>query len=498
MYELATIYFNARKDEEAIELITEAVKIDPKNEWYRLLLADIYSQKAKHLEAAKEYEKLTQDYPNKIEFLYEWASELLKSGKYEEGIKVYDKVEEKLGVTEEISVQKHSIYLSLKQGDKAAEEIKKLITAFPENARYMGMLADLYLSLKKTDEAFEIYRKMEKLNPSDPLLHLSLANYYREKGDKEKSFKELKTAFKNAELDIDTKINILMSYYVLTEVNKELISQALELTQILVETHPQEGKAWAMYGDFLFREEKMQDAQNAFRTTLKLDNSKFLVWSQLLQVDYNLGDYEGLLKESNEALELFPTQPVIYLFNGLANMQLKKYEDAIAILKSGLVYSNRDKQLTTQFYSSLGDAYNFVKKHKESDDAYEKALGLDPENSTVLNNYAYYLSLRKEKMDTAEEMSKKSNELEPGNSSFEDTYGWIMYQQGKFKEAEKWIAKSLKSSPVPSGVVLEHYGDALWQTGDKQGAKEYWNKAKSAGGGSELLEQKISSGKLVE
>jgi tetratricopeptide (TPR) repeat protein len=498
MYELGTIYFNARKDNEAIELIKKAIKIDPENEWYRMLLADIYSQLGKNSDAANVLESLVNDYPKKPEYLYEWATELLKAGMYEEGIKVYDRIEENLGITEEISIQKHSIYLSMKQGEKAAEEIKKLVVAFPDNSRYLGILADLYTSLGKKEEAFALYEKMEKMNPDDPLLHLSLANYHREKGDKEKSYQELKKAFENPDLEIDTKINILLSYYVLTEVNKELTSQALELTEILVAVHPKEGKAHAMYADFLFREGKMKEAQTAFRKTIELDNSKFLVWSSLLQVDYTLNDYEGLLKESNEALELFPTQAIVYMFNGIANMQLKNYDDAIAILNSGVAYAKKDKQLTGQFYSSLGDAYNFVKKHKESDATYEKALEIDPENATVLNNYAYYLSLRKENMERAEAMSKKSNELDPNNASFEDTYGWIMYQQGKFAEAKEWIDKALKSSEKPSGVEYEHYGDALWQLGEKDAAKEYWNKAKVAGGGSDLLEKKVSEGKLVE
>ena len=498
MYELATIYFNARKDDEAVELITNAIKIDPKNEWYSMLLADIYSQLGKNTDAAKVFETLVTNFPKKPEYLYEWATELLKANKYDDAIKVYNRIENSIGVTEEISIQKHSIYLGMKQGDKAVEEIKILIAAFPDNSRYLGILADLYLSLNKKEEAYALYEKMEKMNPSDPLLHLSLANYYREKGEKEKSFEELKKAFQNPDLDIDTKINILLSYYVITETNKELTSQALELTEILVDTHPKEGKAHAMHADFLMREGKLKEAQEAFRATVKLDNSRFLVWSSLLQVDYDLGDYEGLLKESNEALELFPTQALVYLFNGLANMQLKKYDNAVSILNSGVTYARKDKQLSTQFYSSLGDAYNFIKKHKESDAAYEKAQEIDPNNSTVLNNYAYYLSLRKENMSRAEEMSKKSNDLEPDNASFEDTYGWIMYQQGKFSEAKLWIGKSLKSSEKPSGVEFEHYGDALWQLGEKETAKEFWNKAKAAGGGSDLLNKKIDVGILVE
>lgn len=104
-----------------------------------------------------------------------------------------------------------------------------------------------------------------------------------------------------------------------------------------------------MHADFLFREGKMKEAQTAFRKTIELDNSKFLVWSSLLQVDYTLGDYDGLLKESNEALELFPTQAIVYLFNGIAHMQLKNYDDAISILNSGVAYAKKDKQLSDNF-----------------------------------------------------------------------------------------------------------------------------------------------------
>lgn len=132
MYELGTIYFNARKDDEAIALITNAIKIDPKNEWYRMLLADIYSQLGKNEDAAKVLGTLETITLKSLNFFkMSWATELLKAGKYEEGIKVYNRIEESLGITEEISIQKHSIYLSMKQGEKAAEEIKKLIASFP-------------------------------------------------------------------------------------------------------------------------------------------------------------------------------------------------------------------------------------------------------------------------------------------------------------------------------------------------------------------------------
>lgn len=498
MYEMASIYFHLQQDQKAFELANKAVKLSPKNEYYRLLLADLYSEAGKHQEAANIYEKMLKDYPEKIEYYYEWANSLLYANKYDDAIAVYDKLEEVMGISEEISIQKQKIYLSLKKTDKAIAEIQKLIDAFPNEGTYYGMLAEIYSNNGMDDKAAELYQKMEALSPNDPLLHLSLAEHYKNKGEKEKSFSELKKAFESSDLDIDTKINILLSYYAVTEKpNKELIDQAFELLDILVEVHPEEAKAFAMKADFLFRENKMEEARDAFRIAIELDQSRYLVWSQLLIVESELRDYESLLKESEEALELFPNQAMVYLLNGVAKIQLKKYEEAAEILESGLIFA-RDTYLKVQILTNIGDVYNTLENYKKSDAAFDKALKLEPENATVLNNYSYYLSLRKEKLDKAAEMSSKSLKLEPESASFQDTYGWILYQQRNYAEAKKWLFKSMENSGEASGTILEHYGDTLYQLGETEEAVKYWKKAKEAGDASDLIDKKLTDKKLYE
>ena len=129
----------------------------------------------------------------------------------------------------------------------------------------------------------------------------------------------------------------------------------------------------------------------------------------------------------------------------------------------------------------------------------EKILKLNPKDANVLNNYAYYLSLRGDKLERAEAMSKASNELEPGQSSYEDTYGWIMFKVGKYSDAKIWIEKALNSGGDKSATVLEHYGDVLYKLGDTNKAMEFWQKAKAAGdGASELLDKKIQDKIFIE
>ena len=203
-------------------------------------------------------------------------------------------------------------------------------------------------------------------------------------------------------------------------------------------------------------------------------------------------------EESEEALGLFPDQSFLYLFNGIAKIQNKKYEDAAKTLVSGskLVVDNDQEQI--DFYSNLGEVYDKLKRFEDSDKYYQKALNIDGSNVYVLNNWAYYLSLRNEQLEKAAEMSKRSNEISPNNANFLDTYAWVLYKQGKFSEALTWLEKAKQNSSEVSGTVLEHYGDILFKLGRASEAIEYWQKAKKVGDHSELLDKKLSDKKLYD
>jgi tetratricopeptide (TPR) repeat protein len=218
----------------------------------------------------------------------------------------------------------------------------------------------------------------------------------------------------------------------------------------------------------------------------------------VLVLDNQLGDYEGMLEHSNMALEYFFEQPLIFLFNGLANLQLKNYSDAISSLEYGATLVQNNKDLSIQFFSMLGDTYHYIDDFRRSDESYERALKLDPNNPTVLNNYAYHLSLRKARLDEAEIMAAEANRLQPGISAYQDTLGWVLYQKGRYQEAADWIGKAVQSAEEASGTVLEHYGDVLYKLNQPEMALEYWQKAQEAGDVSDLLPKKIKDGKLYE
>ncbi len=498
MYELAGLYEAQGEDETALSLIKKAVDIEENNTWYKLLLAHLYQKMSDYATAASVYETIIKNNPDKVDYYFDWAFALIYDNKLDQAIEVYDKLEQKVGVNQEISIQKQRIYSELGKQDKAIEELQKLIAVFPKDPQFHGVLAELYLEAGEQEKALAEYQKIIEMEPNNGLVHLSLAQYYKSTGNQEESYKEVVKAFESQEVDIDTKVKVLLDYYTLTESNKEYIDEAYTLAKLLVQEHPSEAKSYSVYGDFLSRDNKLKEARQQYREAVKYDNGRFVIWNEILNLDLQLNDYDAMLEESQASIGLFPTQPAFYLYKGIAQIRKKNYKEAIEALNSGKELVVDNKLLLTQFYSDLGDAYYKDNQYQKSDEAYDKVLSLDANNIGVLNNYSYYLSLRKEKLEQAKEMAKRANELQPGQPSFQDTYGWVLYVNGDYDEAKIWLQKALNNGGNGNGVILEHYGDVLFQLGEKDQAFDYWKKAKEAGNASELIDRKIADRQLYE
>jgi Tfp pilus assembly protein PilF len=184
--------------------------------------------------------------------------------------------------------------------------------------------------------------------------------------------------------------------------------------------------------------------------------------------------------------------------NAVAKSQTKDFEGAVVSYQMALNLLVNNKELEAQIYAGLGDAYHSLNNHTKSDASYEQALKLKPEDPYVLNNYAYYLSLRNEKLEKALEMSKKSNELQKNNASFLDTYAWIFYKLGNYEDAYLWMLEAKKHSATITATIADHLGDILYKLGKKEEALAEWERAKSLGDNRELLNKKIKEKKLYE
>ncbi|MEM9050721.1 MAG: tetratricopeptide repeat protein [Bacteroidota bacterium] len=487
-FEIAKISVERGRFGEAAIFMEKARELDGDNIWYAEYLAQIYAETGRLDQAIKTLEEIIEANPDKVEYYFNLAALLGAQGKYEEAIDVFDQVESKYGQMEEVAMQRQVIYRDQKKPEKALEEVNKLIEFNSSEIRYYGMKAEILEEMGRVEEAKALYGTMLEMEPDYGQIYFSLFRIYEGEGKTTQAREYLLSAFESQGLGIDVKVNVLLNLMTNPGESPELL---FSLSDKLVEAHPTNAKAHAIQGDLYNNFQKPEEARASFQRAVELDPNRPPIWQEILIISSGLNDFETMLSESEKAIEYFPQQPLFYLFNGIALQQMNRTEEAIESLEAGKNLVIDNNELLGQFYASLGDVYHSVEDHKLSDASYEKSLKYSPSNVIVLNNYAYYLSLRGEDLEKAESMAKKANDFSPNQASFQDTYAWVLFKRGNYQNALFWIKEALKNGGSEDSDVLEHHGDILWQLDQKMEAKTAWQMALDFGGDEKSLKEKI-------
>jgi len=491
MYELATIHAENNDFTSASLLLEKAIQLSPENKWYRLLLAQIYQQTQRFNDAATIYNELLEQDPENLEFLYMKAALLSNANKIKDAIEAYNKLEEKVGVNEQISVSKQQLYVENGEVEKAFEEIEKLIESNPDDPKYYGLMADLFQSQGDSVNALKYYRKIQEIDPENGFVHFSLANYYLQNGETEKSFEETKTGFRSEDVDLQTKLQLYMMLTANPAQSGIQPEQEDELIDILLETHPNEHIVYTVRAESLLKSGKLEEARTELLKALEIEKNDYILWERVLFIDNDLQDWQSLYEHSTQTMDLFPNQPQVYFLNAVACIQLEKYDETLSVSDEGLMYVLDNVKMEGQFLMLKGEALYKTGKKDEAFELFDRSVELDPDNHIALNNYAYYLSLAGENLDKAERMSGKVIERFPENSTYLDTYAWVLFKKGEYKLAKFYMESAIKTGGEENGTLLEHYGDILFKLGETDEAIKTWEKAKNLGEVSELLEKKI-------
>lgn len=497
LFELANIKFEENDLPKAEELIKRAIQFKSDNEWYWILLADVYKKSNKINQLIPVLIEVSKIAPKQEEYFYDRANAYLVLGQIENALETYREIENKFGSSDEISSVRQRILLQNGKYGDLEKELNSQILTHPKEFKNYIYLSEVFAKSGNRTKAIEILEKSKSLFPSNAMIHLALADQYTAIKQMENAFIELKVAFADPDLDIDEKVRIVLSFFPMFAEMKAR-AYANELASIMVKVHPDEAKAFALLGDVLFQERKFEEAKISYKKALEINDQVYQIWEQLLRIELSLGDFDELFVDAEGALSVFPTQANLYFYLGIAHSQVRNHNKAIAYLNLALDHLPNDNEILGQIYSTLGDSYNALKRFNESDSAYNQALVLDSDNSYVLNNYAYYLSLRRERLEEAEKMSRRSLELDPNNPSSEDTYAWILFRLKRYAEARKWIEKSLQGKPENNATQREHYGDILYFLGEELNALEQWKNAKGQGAVSEKLNIKINEKKYID
>lgn len=492
MFEIASYYLQLDRPEKAVSLLKKTVTFAPHNREYRSTLATLLFNMEMFGEAAEEYEILIRAFPEKTELNYYLAESYTRMGEIDKAINTYNTLENGMGMHEAISTEKFQLYMSIEQPDSAFNELKKLAAKFPMEARYPVLIGDLYLQRDDTLQALQYYNQARRTDPESPYFPVAMANYYEKTGQREAAKQQISEALVNERLDVDTKISILARYIVQQHRSRQDIDGANTLFQTLLEQHPDESRLKLAYGEFLAAQDKFDEARFQYQLVSESEPENIGAWERLLKLSIRMENTDEMIRICNKCREIFPEAMEFRFYLGIAYFQQQKYRQAIETYYEGIpLIPKENAGLISDFYGQIGDTYFRMSETEKAFDAYEQALTHNDKNIGVLNNYAYYLSLLKRDLTKAERMSALCIKMEPENATYIDTYAWIFFVQGNYPLAKMYIEQAISRDRSNNAELIDHYGDILYLSGDKERAVEQWIKAKESGKNSETLNRKI-------
>ncbi len=504
-YKIAEILLKGNKQEDFIKAsisIENALKFEKKNKYFYLLASNIYSGLNNFDKAEDALETMMKEIKGTDEYLYELAALYQYDKKPDEAIKIYNKAQSLLGISEVSSLQKQKIFLQQGKIDQAIAEGEELLNAFPDEENYVLGFVETLSQHDQGTRAITYLEKFIKDHPDASNSKMMLAGLYRDNGQEKKAREYILRIFDDPTIDVSSKVLMLGTYSNALHQQKEkkvsdpeTTTFALELFEKLNASNPKDPNVHIIGGDLYLVLENNEKARDEYLKAVQLGSTSFDAWQNLLFMESQLNQFDSLIVHSEQGLELFPNQSMLHYFNGYGHMRKKHYREATTSLEQAKKLSTGNPGLISEINSLLGDAYNGIKEYAKADKSYDEALAFNPNNDYVLNNYSYYLALRKENLEKAEKMSTQLVKNNPKNSAYLDTHAWVLFMREKYKEAKKYIEKAIETGEA-GATHFEHYGDILFQLGDIDDAVKQWQKAKSMDHGNELIDKKIANRRL--
>nr|WP_239059488.1 tetratricopeptide repeat protein [Bacteroides sp. 224] len=499
LYEIAQYYLFLNQKELGEAALEGAVKGDPDNYWYNQALAGYYQREGKTEEAIELYKQMMVRFPGKQDPLFALIDIYGDASNYEKLIEMLDLLEDKAGKNEQITMEKFRIYLQIKDDKKAFAEIEGLVKEYPLDMRYLTILGDVYLQNDKKEQAYETYRKVLSVEPTNPQALYSLANYYEQTGQKELYEQQINTLLLNKGVDTNLKMNLMRQLVIRNNQAGGDSIRVIQMFDKIIEQDADDTQIPMLYVQYLLSKQMQEETVPVLEHILRLDPTNTAARLTLLGQAINKNDFDWVIRICEPGIEASPESIEFYYYLGIAYYQAERLDDALNVYQKALlqVTNETNKELVSDFYNMIGDIRHSKKEMKEAFAAYDSALIYNANNIPVLNNYAYYLSIERRDLDRAAEMSYKTVKAEPTNSTYLDTYAWILFEKKNYSEARIYIDQALQNDGEGSDVIIEHAGDIYYMAGDVEGALKHWQKAEEMGSESKTLKKKIKRKKYI-
>ena len=489
-------------DSAALVYVKKASELSPGNNAYLERLATGYLMTSDVDEAVKAYEKLAANSPERADVLNILVQLYGQQKDYDRMLDVLQRMEALEGDSEDLTLAKMRAYSLQGKKQEEFEALKAMSDKHPNDLNYRVMTGNWLLQNGKPDEAYAEYLGVLAVDPENLMAKMSMIDYYRTSGQPLRADSLQEALLVNPKTPVENKVSLMRQVVADSEDTGGDSTEVLNIFGKIL-SQPQETSDIAeMYAAYMTLKRMPQDTiSKALENVLAISPDNSAARFQLLQIVWSEQDYDRVVELSRQGLDYNPDEMVFYYFLGLAYIQKDDDDSALDVFRRGVsqIDDQSSPALVSDFYSIMGDILHDKGYADEAYAAYDSCLQWKDDNLGCLNNYAYYLSVEGKQLEKAAQMSYRTVQAEPDNSTFLDTYAWILFRQKKYADALQYIDMAVDNDTTGSAVIIEHAGDIHAVNGDIEGALKYWNEALEAGSANgKAIRRKIKEKKYVE
>lgn len=489
---LANIAEGQKRTADAEKYYTTAVAKDSTNFWYQYYLAMYYANTDRKELTLKIFDDLAKRCPKKTSLYFNMINLYMSDKQVDKALETLDKIEQIGGKSEMIGLT--GAQLLMQKGDEAGaiEYLRNFYKECP-SAKIAIMLGDYDMNYYKEEEALDYYNQAVSLEPDNTMAYYGRAHAEQALRRYDDYFHDISYFLSDKDIDSQAKVQYMNQLFQQQQFAHAFPEQMDTLMRTVYAASPKDTTTGLFYAYYLYQNERAEEAYKVLQDNIVANPSNYTNKLQLLIFYYQSQDWQNV-KDAAHELELeYPKAYQVFQMEGFAYWQTKDYEAAIECMEKMMKIAPKDSAVQLAGFSSLGDLYHEMNNSRKAYQCYDKALKINSKYNPVLNNYAYYLSLEKKNLNKAYSMSKITIDSEPDNPTYLDTFGWILFLQGKNTEAKAIFKHAMLYGAKDNASILDHYAEVLYSLKEYELSFIYWNQAAAAdpdGGFAEKLKER--------
>ena len=356
-YNLARLMIEQLMFAEAIPYAKDALKGDPANYWYHKTLVEAYEQQGDVANAIEIQKMLIQKFPEQQSESVKLVELYARSQDIGQALSAMETIERKRGKLPELLNRKYQLYLQDGKREEALEVVQELVVMEPDNARYYQIQYDLLQQLGRTPEAIQSLELLLENDPDNGFALLSLADYYKNKNDLNKSDTYLFKAFANPEIPVEGKVEIVNGLLHYLEEDPSLWPRIQNLARLMEETHAQSPMILPVQADVWAYEQQYDSARVYYQKYLEWEPSDTQLWMKLMYASFKARNFRQMQLDAEEALEFYPNNQDFLFLYGLASSRIGEFEPALYALKKINKRPTPDSELLPRVHLELSRIY---------------------------------------------------------------------------------------------------------------------------------------------